>query len=71
MADGKNTDMDAFRSTRFELRNGKWGAYFHDTERGGSDGSDLPLDEVLSKLNRMDEYTKRLAKANKGRKNTF
>lgn len=30
-----------------------------------------PLDIVLEKLNRLEEYTRRLAKANKGRKNTF
>lgn len=53
---------------RFELRNGKWGAYFHDTQRGGTDGYDMPLDWVLEKLNRLEAYTQRLAKANKGRR---
>ncbi len=52
-------------SKRFELRQGKFGPYFHDTERGG--GFDMPLDHVLDKLNRLDDYTKRLAKANEGR----
>lgn len=56
---------------RFELRTGKFGQYFHDAQRGGKGGFDMPLDHVLEKLNRLDEYTKRLAKANKGRKNTF
>jgi len=56
---------------RFELRHGKFGAYFHDTKRGGKDGFQMPLDHVLDKLNRLEEYTKRLARANKGRKNTF
>lgn len=52
---------------RFELRAGKYGQYFHDTQRGGKDGFDMPLEHVLEKLNRLEEYTKRLAKANKGR----
>lgn len=52
---------------RYELRTGKWGVYFHDRERGGKDGFDMPLDIVLEKLNRLDAYTERLAKANKGR----
>ena len=34
---------------RYELRQGKWGPYFHDTS--GS-GFDMPLAEVLSTLNR-------------------
>jgi len=54
-------------STRYELRMGKFGAYFHDTQRGGSDGIDMPLEHVLEKLNRLDDYTVRLAKANEGR----
>lgn len=33
---------------RYELRNGKWGAYFYDNERN----IDMPLDEVLNTLNR-------------------
>ena len=49
---------------RFELRHGKFGPYFHDTQRGGKDGYDLPLEAVLEKLNRLDEYTKRLAEIN-------
>ena len=53
---------------RFELRQGKFGMYFHDTERGDKNGYPVPLDEVLEKLNRLEEYTKRLAKANKGRR---
>lgn len=58
---------------RFELRTGKFGQYFHDTKRGGLHGFDMPLEHVLEKLNRLDEYTKRLAKANEGRpiNNTF
>lgn len=48
---------------RYELRNGKWGAYFHDTK---NNGFDMPLDIVLDKLNRLEEYTLRLAKANEG-----
>lgn len=56
---------------RYELRHGKFGPYFHDTERGGDDGQDMPLLYVLEKLNRLEEYTQRLAAANKGRKKTF
>lgn len=56
---------------RFELRTGKFGQYFHDTQRGGKEGFAMPLEHVLEKLNRLDEYTQRLARANKGRKNTF
>jgi hypothetical protein len=52
---------------RYEIRYGKWGAYFHDNERGGPNGFDMPLEFVLEKLNRLDEYTQRLAKANEGR----
>jgi hypothetical protein len=52
---------------RFELRQGKYGMYFHDTQRGGKDGFDIPLDMVLEKLNRLEKYTQRLAKANDGR----
>ena len=48
---------------RFELRTGKWGPYFHDTQRGGPEGHDMPLDVVLEKLNRLEAYTKRLAAA--------
>lgn len=32
---------------RYELRNGKWGAYFHDTEKN----QDMPLLDVLEVLN--------------------
>lgn len=46
---------------RFELRVGKFGHYFHDTQRGGPKGFDMPLEHVLEKLNRMEEYTQRLA----------
>lgn len=57
---------------RFELRHGKFGPYFHDTQRGGLDGFDMPLERVLDKLNRVEELTQRLAKANKRRTvNTF
>lgn len=59
--------MTAQAPARFELRMGKFGAYFHDRERGGKDGFDLPLDHVLEKLNRLEAYTKRLAEANKDR----
>lgn len=52
---------------RFEIRIGKFGPFFHDNERGGKGGFDMPLEDVLNKLNRLDEYTKRLAKANEGR----
>jgi hypothetical protein len=38
---------------RYELRQGKFGPYFHDTERGGRDGYDMPLADVLDKLNRL------------------
>jgi len=48
---------------RYELRNGKFGMYFYDNE--GEYG--LPLAFVLEKLNRKEEYKKRLAAANKGR----
>ena len=53
---------------RYELRTGKYGQFFYDTQ--GS-GYALPLESVLEKLNRKEEYKKRLAKANKGRKNPF
>lgn len=33
--------------TRFEVRNGKWGAYFHDNH----DNVDLTLDQVVDALN--------------------
>ena|SRR3990167_7653725 len=52
---------------RFELRHGKFGSYFHDTRRCGKGGFDMPLDHVLEKLNRLEEYTRRPAGANKGR----
>ncbi len=48
-------------STRYELRNGKYGAYFWDTQ--GS-GYALPLESVLEKLNRKEDYKARLAKEN-------
>ena len=53
---------------RYEIRYGKWGAYFHDTERGGSEGFDMPLDHVLEKLNRLEDYTQRLSRANEGKR---
>lgn len=43
---------------RYELRTGKFGTYFHDTHY---DGFDMPLDIVLAKLNRLEEYTLRLS----------
>jgi hypothetical protein len=49
---------------RFELRNGKFGPYFHDTK--GS-GYDMPLTDVLIHLNQKEEYKQRLIKANEGR----
>lgn len=49
---------------RYEIRTGKYGQYFFDTE--GS-GYALPLETVLEKLNRKEEYKQRLAKANAGR----
>ena len=52
---------------RFEIRYGKFGAYFHDNDRGGEDGFDMPLEMVLEKLNRLEAYTLRLAEANKRR----
>jgi hypothetical protein len=52
---------------RYELRHGKFGVYFHDTQRGGKDGYDMPIDTVLEKLNRLEDYTQRLAKANEGK----
>ncbi len=55
---------------RYELRQGKFGCYFHDNERGGKDGLDMPLDTVLEKLNRLEEYTKRIGRANKHRTKT-
>lgn len=48
---------------RYEIRHGKFGAYFHDTEIA----FDMPLDLVLEALNRKEEYKRRLAKANEGR----
>lgn len=35
-------------SDRYELRQGKWGPYFHDKQGGW----DMPLQEVLDTLNR-------------------
>jgi len=54
-------------SRRYEIRQGKFGSYFHDRERGGKEGFHMPNTIVLDKLNRLDDYTKRLAKANEGR----
>jgi len=48
---------------RYELRSGKFGMYFYDTESV----VDLSLESVLEKLNRKEEYKQRLAAANKGR----
>lgn len=55
---------------RYELRTGKYGQFFYDTQGGGYA---LPLDTVLEKLNRKEAYKARLAKANEGRpiNNTF
>lgn len=53
--------MKPTQAQRYELRSGKFGFYFHDTERGHN-GFDMPLDMVLEKLNRLEEYTKRLAR---------
>ena len=44
---------------RYELRYGKYGACFHDTERDSSEELDMPLDIVLEKLNRLEAYTSR------------
>lgn len=52
---------------RYEIRTGKFGQYFHDTERGGREGFDMPLALVLDKLNEIPDLKARLAKANKGR----
>jgi hypothetical protein len=49
---------------RYELRHGKFGPYFHDTQGGGLD---LSLERVLGRLNEIDELKARLKKANKGR----
>ena len=46
-ADGATYPLDVGR--RYELRNGKFGPYFHDT-RGS--GFDMPLSEVAATLNR-------------------
>lgn len=51
---------------RYELRTGKFGQYFHDTERGGTGGIDMPLALVLAKLNEIPGLKARLAKANEG-----
>lgn len=45
---------------RFELRNGKFGAYFFDTK---SNEDALPLEEVLDYLNFMDELAEDLLEA--------
>lgn len=50
---------------RYEIRTGKFGQYFWDNQGGG--GWSVPLEIVLEKLNRLEEYKARLAKANKGR----
>lgn len=46
-ADGATYPTDV--PTRYELRNGKFGPYFHDTR---ASGYDMPLSEVLNTLNR-------------------
>lgn len=51
-------------STRYELRAGKYGPYFWDTSGAGYA---LPLESVLEKLNRKEDYKARLAKENAGR----
>lgn len=45
---------------RYELRHGKYGAYFHDTERGGNEGSDMHLEHVLTALNRKEELKQKV-----------
>ena len=52
---------------RYELRIGKFGQYFHDTQRGGTGGFDMSLALVLDKLNEIPDLKARLAKANEGR----
>ena len=53
---------------RYELKNGKFGSFFHDAS--GS-GWDLPLNIVLDKLNEIDALKARLAKANEKRTVNF
>ena len=48
---------------RYEIRQGKFGLYFHDLQADYS----MPMTVVLDKLNRLEEYKTRLAKANEGR----
>lgn len=51
-------------SKRYEIRQGKFGAYFHDTHYNGFD---MPLEIVLEKLNRLEEYTARLKEQSESR----
>jgi hypothetical protein len=55
------TERPAYR--RYEIRQGKFGLYFHDLQADYS----MPLTVVLDKLNRLEEYKERLARANDGR----
>ena len=48
---------------RYEIRQGQFGLYFHDLQADFS----MPMTVVLDKLNRLEEYKARLAKANEGR----
>lgn len=48
---------------RYEIRQGKFGLYFYDLQAGYS----MPMTVVLDKLNRLEEYKVRLARANDGR----
>ena len=48
---------------RYEIRRGEFGLYFYDLHADYS----MPMTVVLDKLNRLEEYKTRLAKANEGR----
>jgi hypothetical protein len=48
---------------RYEIRQGQFGLYFHDLQAN----DDMPMTVVLDKLNRLEEYKERLARANEGR----
>jgi len=51
-------------SRRYELKTGKFGCYFHDTQK---QGTNLSLGTVLEILNRKEDYKKRLTAFNQSR----
>lgn len=57
---------ELFTVGRYEIRHGKFGAYFHDNEGGSA--SSMTLVSVLQKLNESVELKARLRAANKRRR---